>query len=139
MATHHASDFNQKPLHMSAYGNAWAEDYEITATVLDTEKAYFGVIPAGVRVYEVRLKHHAAGTDTTCKVGFEPMDGDSPTADDDYWFVDTTDVAAAGVKESTSAPITFQRPVKLVLTAGGANFAAGTMSIIVNGKVVGVA
>lgn len=139
MASHHASDFNQKPLHMSAYGNAWAEDYSITATVLDTEKAYFGIIPAGVRVYEVRLKHHAAGATKTCKVGFEPVDGDSPTSDDDYWFASGTDVAAKGVQYSESDPVTFQRPVKVVLTAEVADFAAGTISLVVNGKVVGVA
>lgn len=140
MGTHYASDYNQKLLHMAEYGNAWAEDYSITATVLKSEKAYLGIIPAGVRIYGLRLKHHAAGAGAKCKVGFEPMDGDTPTANDAYWLADTTDVAAAGVNNSEAEPITFNYPVKIVLTAtAAADFAAGTLGVIVNGKVVGVA
>lgn len=139
MANKHASDFNLKALHMSAYGNAWADDYSITATLAQGDKAYIGVLPAGLTVYSVRLQHHAAGADTTIKLGFEPMEGDDPTADDDYWLPAATAVATAGEKASTAAPITFQKPVKLVATAGGANFAAGTLRVIVTGKCVGVA
>ncbi|MDS1141719.1 hypothetical protein RE432_14855 [Pusillimonas sp. SM2304] len=139
MANIHAPDFNNKPLHMSAYGNAWADDYAVTAAPAIADKVYFGIIPAGVRIYSVVLKHHAAGADATAKLGFEPMEDDTPAADDSYWLPGSTATATAGVKTSTAAPITFDRPVKLVLTAAGANYASGTLSVVVNGKVIGIA
>jgi len=139
MANIHASDFNNKPLHMQAFGNAWTDDYSVTAAPKIADKVYFGIIPAGVRVYGVVLKHHAAGTSATAKLGFEPMEGDAPTADDDYWAAAGTSVVAAGVITSTASPITFDRPVKIVLTAAGADFASGAMSVVVTGKTIGVA
>lgn len=136
MGSIYAKDYNQKPLHMSAHGNAWSEDYSAVAAPKIGDKLYLGVIPAGVRVYEVRLKHGAAGATATLDFGYEPFDGDTPTADDDYWL-SVADVAAAGVKRSDSAAITFNRPVKLVLTAGGANYASGAFEVVVLGKTVG--
>jgi hypothetical protein len=131
----YASDYNQKPLHMSAHGNAWSEDYAFTGTIAETDKVYMGIIPAGVRVQDVRLVHHAAGTGATATLGFEPVD-DSPQADADYWL-NAASVAAAGAQQSNAAPVTFNRPVKLVLTAGGADYAAGTVRVVVFGAAVG--
>jgi len=139
MANIHAPDYNNKPLHMSAYGNAWADDYGITAAPKIGDKVYFGILPAGLRVHSVVLQHHAAGADATAKLGFEPMEDDTPAANDAYWLPNTTATATAGVKTSTAAPITFQRPVKIVLTAAGKDYASGAMTVIVNGKAVGVA
>jgi len=136
MASKFAPDYNQKPLHMSAHGNAWSEDYTFTTSAAQNDKLYLGKIPAGVRVYEVRLKHGAAGADATAKLGFEPVEDDTPTADDDYWL-NAANVAAAGIKRSEAAAITFNRPVKLVLTATGAAHASGTYEVIVIGKTVG--
>lgn len=137
MGSLYASDFNQKPLHMSAHGNAWSEDYSATVAPKDGDKLYLGIIPAGVRVYEVRLKHGAAGASTTAKLGFEPFEGDTPTADDDYWLAASTSMVAAGVERSSASAVTFNRPVKLVLTAGGADHASGTYEVVVVGKTVG--
>ncbi|MBN9403378.1 MAG: hypothetical protein J0I30_11290 [Burkholderiales bacterium] len=137
MGNLYAPDYNQKPLHMAAAGNAWSEDYSATAAPKNGDKLYLGVIPAGVRVYEVRLKHGAAGASTTAKLGFEPFDGDDPPADDDFWLAASTSMAAAGVERSSASAITFDRPVKLVLTAGGADHASGSYEVVVVGKTVG--
>lgn len=138
MGNHYASDYNQKPLHMAAYGNAWTEDYAFTGAPAAADKVYLGIIPAGTRVQALTLQHPAAGVSAQAKLGFEPAEGDDPAADDGYWLPAATDVADAGVKASTAAPITFNKPVKLVLTAAGAAFTSGTWRVIVTGKVIGV-
>lgn len=137
MANIYAPEYNQKPLHMAAMGNAWCEDYAVTAAPQNGDKVYLGIIPAGVRVYEVRLKHGAAGASATAKLGFEPFDGDTPSADDDYWFAAATSVTTAGVERSQASAVTFNQPVKLLLTAGGANHASGAYEVVVIGKTVG--
>lgn len=106
-----ASDYNNKPLHVGGYGNGWAEDYAITKAIASGDKCYFGIIPAGIRVYEV-----TAPSDLT--MTFEPVE----------------EAPAAG---SFTGPITFDKPVKLVGTATAA-LASGA-AVIVTGKVVGVA
>lgn len=131
----YASDYGQKPLHMSAHGNAWTEDYQFTGTAADGDKIYLGVIPAGVRVTGIRLIHGAAGEDAAADLGFEPLEDGTPEAATDY-FLAGEDVAAAGVAESAALPITFNRPVKLVLTADG-DFASGTIAAIVTGNTLG--
>lgn len=137
MASLFAPDYGQKLLHMAAMGNAWSEDYSYTGAAAQGDKVYLGIIPAGVRVHGVRVLNSAGGAGATVTVGFEPTEG-TPAADADYWL-NAAAVATAGSKDSASAPITFDRPVKLVATIGGADFAAGSLVAIVTGKVVGAA
>lgn len=136
MADIYASDYGNKPLHMAAMGNAWTEDYSAVAAPAIADKLYLGIIPAGVRVYEVRLKSGAAGASATASLGYEPVDADGPSASAAYWL-SGADVAAAGVDRSEASAITFNRPVKIVLTAAGANFASTAIEVIVTGKTVG--
>jgi len=136
MANIYAPDYNQKPLHMSEYGNAWAEDYSITAQPTKNDVMLLGIIPAGVRVQTVILKNGAAGSSATVSLGFLPFEGDTPTADDDYWIT-SGDVENAGSIQSVAPAITFDRPVKLVMTATGANWAAKSHEVVVTGMVVG--
>lgn len=136
MADFYASDYNQKPLHLAEYGNAWAEDYSAAATAKTSDKVYLGIIPAGVRIYDVRLSCGANQASSVADLGFEPID-DSPTADSDYWFAGA-DVKLAYTGRSNADPITFDRPVKLVLTPGGADHSANVYKVVVTGKVVGI-
>lgn len=134
MASKFASDFNHKPLHVSAYGNAWSEDYSFTGAGAVGDKIYLGIIPAGIRVQSVSLITGAGGASASIKLGFEPVDA-APLADDDAFG--TIDVAAAGRTDSAVAPITFDGPVKLVATVVAA-VASTTLTALVAGKVVGV-
>lgn len=134
MADFYAPDYNAKPLHMNEAGNAWAENYSITAKPEDGDKLYFGIIPAGVEVDLVRATNGAAGTNATLDLGFEPVH-DAPDADTDHWFA-AADVATAGSAFSTVKPIRFERPVRLVGVAGGANY---TNSIRIDVNVKGIA
>jgi len=137
MASRFASDYGQKLLHMASMGNAWADDYKYVGAAAQNDKVYLGIIPAGVRVYPPTVLHTAGGASCTLTLGFEPVDG-TPTADTDYWL-NAADVAAAGAVTSTAEPITFDRPVKLVATIGGAAFASGSITALVTGKTVGAA
>jgi hypothetical protein len=132
----YADDFNMKPLHMSAYGNAWVDDYSIANKAGAGDKLYLGIIPAGVRVNGIRLINTAA-TAGSVKIGFEPVDADGPTADDDAFFADT-DLSDAGANDSTFVPVTFESPVKIVATCGTAFTASATLTAIVKGKCVGI-
>ncbi|KCV31848.1 hypothetical protein [Bordetella bronchiseptica] len=136
----YSPDYNAKPLHTQAFGNAWVETYGYRGAAGATDKLYLGVIPAGVLVTAVRLITDAAGTDVKVDLGFEPYDAaDGPLADLDAWLA-AADIAAAGNVDSTAHPIAFKRPVKLVATISGAAF-TGTpqLTAVVNGQMVGVA
>ena len=44
----YSSDYNSKPLHTQAFGNAWVEIYGYRGAGAAADKVYLGVIPAGV-------------------------------------------------------------------------------------------
>lgn len=138
MADKLAADFGVKPLHMDAHGNAWAEVYSVTATAAINDKLYFGVIPAGTRVTNVRTINEATAASVTLDLGYEPWnpDGD-PAADLDYWMA-AADVAAVGTDQSTAFPILFDRPVQLVGTVKGAGYTAKRIDVVVEGICIGV-
>jgi len=136
MTDFYAADYGTKPTHMSAYGNAWTEDYQYTGAAAKDDKVYLGIIPAGVRVTAVRLIHHAAGAGVTADLGFEPVEDATPPASATA-FLANANLAAAGVKEASLLPVTFNRPVKLVLTVKGANLAQGTLCAVVGGIALG--
>jgi len=136
MATLYAADYGNKTSHMSAYGNGWCDDFQYTGSAKKDDKVYLGIVPAGVRVTGVRLLHHAAGTGVTADLGFEPADGDSPPASL-TGFMNGTNIAASGVKDTWARPVTFNAPVKLVLTVRGADMTAGNLCAIVSGITLG--
>lgn len=136
----YSPDYNGKPLHTQAFGNAWVETYSYQGAAAIGDKIYMGVIPAGVVATAVREINDAAGAGVTLDLGFEPYDASAgPLADLDAWLA-AADIAAAGVVDSKAHPIAFKQPVKLVATIKGAAF-TGTPKItaVVNGQMVGVA
>lgn len=129
--------YNNVPAY-NGMGNAFCKSYKAKKAANSGDKLYLGIIPAGVRVDDFALIYDDAGTSVTCKVGYEPLDT-LPAASDAYWIAASYDIAtAAGRKDSTSHPIVFENPVKIVLTVAGANF-TGTPSItaVVKGEMVG--
>lgn len=140
MANVTAADFNTKP--RLTLANAYAEDFGAVAAtgVLQNEKVYLGVIPAGTRLQDVRaITSGSLGATTTLSLGFEPMvAGDGPTANATYWLNAVASTAALN-SQSSSLPITFERDVKLVATVGGAAVTGSpTIAAVVQGKYVGV-
>lgn len=136
----YSPDYNAKPLHAQAFGNAWVEIYGYRNAAAVGDKVYLGVIPAGVVVTALRLVADAAGAGVKVDLGFEPYDAsDGPLADPDAWLAGA-DIATAGNVDSKAHPILFKRPVKLVATITGAAV-TGTpqLTAVVNGQMVGVA
>jgi hypothetical protein len=119
-------------------GNAWTEDLAFAKSgVVNTDKLYFGIVPAGVRVTGVKLVAAAAGASTTLSIGYEPVDGTTPVAALTAFF-NAQAISAAGAFNSAAAPITFEKPVKLVGTVGGANFTgAPALAVVMTGEMVG--
>lgn len=140
MADLFAADYKQKPLHSGDFGNGYKEDYTYQrAGVANTDKIYFGVIPAGTRVTEVEIAFDDCGTSCNLDIGFEPDTPDGPAANLTYWATDIDVATAAGRFRSNAHPITFERDVRLVGTVGGAGFTGSPrVSVVVGGKVVGV-
>lgn len=137
-----ASDYRKKLLHVAEMGNANIEDYGPVALtgVLQNEKAYLGIIPAGTRVEEARvITSGTLGAATTLSLGFEAIDGNTvPATDATYWLNAVASTAALN-QVSSSLPKTFDVPVALVATVGGAAVAGSpTITAIVKSKVVGV-
>lgn len=136
----YSPDYNSKPLHTQAFGNAWVETYGYRGTAGATDKIYLGVIPAGVVVTSVRLITDATAAGVKADLGFEPYDAsEGPVADPDAWLA-AADIAAAGIVDSKAHPIVFKRAVKLVATISGAAI-TGTpqITVVVDGQMVGVA
>ncbi|WP_287814520.1 hypothetical protein [Achromobacter sp.] len=136
----YSPDYNSKPLHTQAFGNAWVEAYGYRGATGATDKIYLGVIPAGVVVTGVRLITDATAAGVKVDLGFEPYDAsDGPLADPDAWLAGA-DIAAAGIVDSKAHPIVFKRAVKLVATISGAAI-TGTpqLTAVVDGQMVGVA
>jgi hypothetical protein len=138
MADVYSDTYQAGNLFASDKGNAWTEDLAFAKSgVVNTDKLYFGVIPAGVRVTGVKLVNAAAGASTTLSLGFEPVDGTTPTANLTAFFT-TQAISSAGAPVSTVAPITFEKPVKLVGTVGGANFTGSpALVVVLTGEMVG--
>lgn len=141
MANAQAADLWNKIHHVKEDGNCWTEDYgPVNANgVLQNEKAYLGIIPAGTRVQDVRIITSATlNAGTSINVGYEPVDGSSPAANNTYWQSGLASTAALNAI-SAGLPITFERDVKLtVQVLGAAVSGSPTIAAVVSGKMVGV-
>lgn len=134
----YSDTYNAGNLFAAEKGNAWTDDKSFQRSgVLNADKLYFGFIPAGVRISSVRLINAAAGASTTLSLGYEPVDGSTPGAALTAWF-NAQAISSAGAPFSTAVPITFDKPVKLVGTVGGANFTGSPLlTVVLNGEMVG--
>jgi hypothetical protein len=139
MANATATDFLKKQLHMAEYGNGISEDYgPVNANgVLQNEKIYLGIIPAGTRVQDVRIiTSGTLNAGTTINVGYEPVDT-APAAVLTYWQSGLASTSALNAI-SAGLPITFDKAVKLVVQVLGANVSGSpTVAAVVQGKAVG--
>lgn len=137
MADVYAVDFANKPLNMAEYGNTLTEVYRNTGKAAAvSDKLYLGKIPAGTQLAGVTLRFLAGIATSTVSLGFEPEDGVSPAANLTAFF-NAQSGAAAGNFDAVFAPITFDRPVNLVATIGGAGQTAGNVVVITRGLAVG--
>lgn len=125
--------------HACEYGNTVTHEYTYTGAGPQNDKIYFGQIPAGTRVTNVRLIADDCGTSVTLDLGYSPVDGSSPTEDLTAWF-SNRDVATAAVDAvSGTRPVTLDRDVWLVGTIEGAAFTGTpTITVIVQGVSLGI-
>jgi hypothetical protein len=140
MANVTSPDIVHKVRHMAEFGNCISEDFPALALtgVAATEKAYVGVIPAGTRVQKLRVVTSALLSATsTIDVGFEPLSGTDPTADNDYWFNDLAADAAINAV-SAAEPITFNKAVKIVVLVNTADVEnSPTVTVYYAGQALG--
>lgn len=122
----------------SNYGNAWTADYEYDGAANSGDVIYMGVIPAGVRVTQVRIISEDTGTSVTLDVGYTPEDGTTPAESLAYWWNDLDTSAAAVNSFSAAYPVQFDKPVRVRILVNAANF-TGTprISLQFMGEMVG--
>lgn len=142
MANYYAADWGQKVTRTPEGGNGYNEDFRYvhpTGGIAAGSKIYYGVIPAGVKINNVREIHDANAASLTLKLGFEPVNStNGPTADDDAFFAATASTTAGEIQGALQ-PVSFDFPVMLVgVTAGATSDAAAVSTVVVSGKVVGV-
>ena len=147
VATFDAPDLNRKPRHMMHYGNAWSAVG--TATLGNSTSASNARplrIPAGVLLTDLDLYNDDLDTGSSaaivCKVGYSPVDGSSPTANDSY-FAGTaagTFLGTAGRTRLSFKPIKFEKDVyvNLTVTVAASTFAAGDIIAIASGQCDGI-
>ena len=137
MADVYSDTYGAGNLFAAEKGNAWTEDLSIAKAASNTDKLYFGFIPAGVRVTGVKLVAAASGASTTLSLGYEPADGTTPSAALTAWL-SAQAISTAVAFNSIAQPITFDKPVKVVGTVGGANLSgAPLLTVVFTGEMVG--
>jgi hypothetical protein len=119
-------------------GNAWTADFEYDGAANSADVIYIGVVPAGVRVTQVRIVAEDTGTSVTLDVGYEPLDGTTPATSAAYWWDNLDTSAAANNAFSSAYPVQFDKPVKITILVNAANF-TGTPRISLQffGEMVG--
>lgn len=138
MATFNATDLFYKTPHVGQYGNATILDGSVTPTAGANGDIYRPmIIPAGVRVCGLEIDNADLDTNgvptIACKVGYSPVRGSTPAANDAYFQASgATFLNAAQRTRLAFAPITFQADVYLLitLTANAATFASGRVTAV---------
>lgn len=103
------------------YGNVSSTPYfkYTTLNVAQDDVVYLGKLSCGTIVTKASLIHGALGTNVTATLGYLPVDGSNPTADNDYWITATA-AATAGRIDSEALPKRFDNDVYVVAVLGGA-------------------
>jgi hypothetical protein len=138
MADLYSSTYKTAAGFSAEMGNAWTADFEADMAAASADVIYVGVIPAGVRVTQVRIISEDTGSTSTIDVGYAPEDGTTPTAAPNYWWndLDTSGAAVAGF--SSAYPVQFDKPVRVRILVNSADF-TGTPRISLQffGEMVG--
>lgn len=140
MANVYAATYGKKNTRSMVTGNGFSESYKYTFTAIPAaDVIYFGIIPAGVEISEVKFVTDANTAALTLKLGYTPIvSADGPAANDAYWFAATAVTTAQAVR-SAAHPILFDFPVAIIGTTAGATATAAVVShVVVSGKVVGL-
>ena len=139
MAVHYAPDFGTKPMHACEYGNAVKYHFTASKLAAINDTIEFGIIPAGVTITDVKTINAVTQASCVMDLGYAPVNATlGPTASAAYWM-DNADIAAAGVDLSTSLPIHFEHPVRLIaLITGATTNTAARIDVILDGIRVGV-
>lgn len=140
MATYSSIDLISKPLHGSAYGNAVNFDGSITTTVAPVTGDIYRIakVPAGTRVTDVTVTNTDLGTTAPGTLQFQPVDGSAAT---NFGAVDTLALGTASANGTLIAPgaVTLTKDSYLQILFGTVSAgAAGTVSAVIGGQLVGV-
>ena len=140
------------------YGNVWRQRYNMTTNasgvIVDSDQATailindvvrLGIIDGGTELQNAEaIISDAFAASTTCKIGFQYVDGVDVTAvpqDDDFFIIAGASLATAARLLSTgiAAPVVLPKDAYLILTSAGANHASvGIVDFIIRGQSVGV-
>jgi hypothetical protein len=102
----------------SGEGNQSVHFGKITfAAAAIADKARLAVLPAGSRVFNIKAVNAALGASTTISLGWENVDGSAGGSASA--FLAATATSAAGVANSTAAPVDFDKDAYLTATVGG--------------------
>lgn len=119
-------------------------DGDATAAVTTSDSLRIGILPAGMLLQDaLAIVSDAFATSTTCKVGFEYVDGVDSAAvpqDADYFFAALAVNAAGRTRANNTAvaPVTLPKDAYLVLDWDGANSsAAGVLDLLIEGVIAG--
>jgi hypothetical protein len=119
-------------------------DSDSTSAVAIADVIRVGIIPGGMTLTEFQcVVSDAWKASTTCKIGFEYVDGTDSTAvpqDDDYFVPATQSLASVAIirKTATTAPVTLPKDAYLILTiAGAAQDVASITDFAVIGEITG--
>ena len=123
MADIFATGYSSPNSFSAEMGNAFIATFShASAAAAAGDKIYMGILPAGVRIDLVRANFSDTGTGNTVDVGYEPVDGSTPSAVLNYWWNDLdTASAALPAAFSSAAPIAFDKPVKVVILVNSAD------------------
>jgi hypothetical protein len=147
VATFDAPDLNRKPRHMMHYGNAWSGFGTVTlGNSTSGSNARPLRIPAGVLVTDLDIYNDdldsGGSAAIVCTVGYQPVDGSSPTANATYFAAAAagTFLGTAGKTRLSFKPIKFEKDVyvNLTVTTAASTFVSGDIIAIGKGQCDGI-
>lgn len=140
MPNYDSVDLNSKALHGNVYGNAvsYSGNAVLGVAPVTADKIRVCKVPAGTKVTDVILTNTDLGTTVPATLQFEPDDGSAATV---WTAVDSIALGTANPNGLLVAPVPviITKDSKLVLLCGTVSAgAAGSVSAVVNGELVGV-
>lgn len=117
-------------VYAGTFGNLSTAFFKFTGSAADTDKIYFGCLPRGSNVVDVKAVFPACGAGTNLDIGTEAVDGAGGSA---TAFATDIDTATAGANRSAAGQYDVDEDMYVIGTVGGANWSAGdkTVEVIV--------
>jgi len=137
-------NLSQRHFNLTLSSSGVIADSDDSTVVAIGDIVRIGVLPGGMKLTDFQCTiSNPWKASTTCKIGFQYVDGDDSTdvpEDDEYFVPATQALSSAAIlrKTATTAIVTLPKDAYLILTVAGAEQdEASVTDFVVTGEIVG--